>query len=322
MFFIVLAVAAVIAAIPVILARRWLRSSSNRFPYLFTLLLVISTAIFVLTLNPVRDGNVGDWIKIVVTALGFSMIVTAQLIVVRKRARRTSTTISLNLITSTLGIVCILASVFGTLSIWRSVEHARDTDRSIDVPVAWYTDAAVVDLSGDAASGGGGQMDVPKPRHFSINAMKHVVRMDPKLLDVRPRAKRLVGTALVPKASTNERFWWAIWKTTPWLFGLIVALLSVRVLWRAADGDPFEPASWKRVRMIGWLLIVGGLLHEFAQMYLSDIATMEHNRIWMGTAPSSTPVSLRGVVPGLAVLALASIFLIGTRMREQEQLTV
>ena len=94
-------------------------------------------------------------------------------------------------------------------------------------------------------------------------------------------------------------------------------LLLSRTLRTIRDGAPFHAANPRRLRLIGLLVLVGGLggqvLDAFARLALIDAA---------GVPPASSPIQtsagldLTWAVTGLLALALAEAFAVGRRLTD------
>ena len=101
-----------------------------------------------------------------------------------------------------------------------------------------------------------------------------------------------------------------------WVLGLLRSLVSA-----VRAGHPFVPANVGRVRAIGWAVIIGEIA-RVSVVYFENRYAMTHF-----TAPglefTARPhFSVFAVVHGLIILALAEVFRAGTRLEEDQSLTV
>jgi hypothetical protein len=106
----------------------------------------------------------------------------------------------------------------------------------------------------------------------------------------------------------------------PWFaLGLVVLFLIRRILSSVRRGDPFNAANVRRLRTIGFGLLIGG---PFA-MYLGQMLMQ-----WVAESARIQGVGLHLEVPGtlplagLGVLILAQVFAHGVRLREDVEGTV
>ena len=93
-------------------------------------------------------------------------------------------------------------------------------------------------------------------------------------------------------------------------------LLLSRTLRDIRAGAPFHPANPRRLRLIGLLLVVGGLggqaLDAVARFALLDAASIGSG----GPVATSASLDLSWVVPGLVALAMAEAFAVGRRLTD------
>jgi Protein of unknown function (DUF2975) len=108
-----------------------------------------------------------------------------------------------------------------------------------------------------------------------------------------------------------------LWQALTTFPGFVVAVgaffLIWRLMWRARDGV-YMPQVARRVRFLGWWLLVGGLLapqiENFAMMRLLDTMAMGEASYQIREIPLVMPLI------ALGLLALAGILRDGVRMRE------
>jgi DUF2975 family protein len=116
---------------------------------------------------------------------------------------------------------------------------------------------------------------------------------------------------------------------------MLPLLLWIAVLWQlrgiarsVRDGDPFGHRNVARLRIIGVLLIVGGLAVDYGGKALQDAIADPYLR------PASAPVSTPGLRPahhdlpdtalmgGLIAFVLAQVFAHGVQLREDVEATI
>jgi hypothetical protein len=116
---------------------------------------------------------------------------------------------------------------------------------------------------------------------------------------------------------------------------MLPLLLWIAVLWQVRgiarsvrDGDPFGQKNVTRLRIIGVLLIVGGLAVDYGQQALQDAIVDPY--LLSTSAPLSTP-GLRPashdlpdmpLLGGLIALVLAHVFAHGVQLREDVEATI
>ncbi|MFI7636927.1 DUF2975 domain-containing protein [Nonomuraea sp. NPDC049400] len=92
-----------------------------------------------------------------------------------------------------------------------------------------------------------------------------------------------------------------------------------RLLWRARDGV-YLPQVARQVRVLGWWLLIGGLLapqmEHFAMMALLDTMTVNEAHFGIKEIPVVVPLV------GFGLLALANVLRTGVRMRDDLEGTV
>jgi len=111
---------------------------------------------------------------------------------------------------------------------------------------------------------------------------------------------------------------------------LLVGLLSLAlwalsqlrgVLCTLRDGKPFAPANARRLRRIAWLAILGELVRA-AVVFFENQYPASHF-VSEGLHFSARPeVNVFAIVNGLVILVIAEVFRIGTRLDEDQSLTV
>lgn len=110
-----------------------------------------------------------------------------------------------------------------------------------------------------------------------------------------------------------------------WVFGVLVVLCIVfllrRIFQSVIDGEPFSLANASRLRAIGIIIMVAGVLFPLAQ-YLTAKAVL--SRVAVDGIPLNPPFSfeLDMVVLGLMLVALSTVFTHGARLEHDQSLTV
>ncbi|MFC7646221.1 hypothetical protein ACFQX6_40750 [Streptosporangium lutulentum] len=120
------------------------------------------------------------------------------------------------------------------------------------------------------------------------------------------------NTSTVPL--TPSQYLWQALTTFP---GFVVAVGAFFLIWRLmwrARGGVYMPQVARRVRFLGWWLLVGGLLapqiENFAMMRLLDTMAMGVASYQIREIPLVVPLV------ALGLLALVGILRDGVRMRE------
>ena len=191
----------------------------------------------------------------------------------------------------------------------------------------WLVALAIVLTIGIAALatfhdiGGGGKTTLDMPVSFSV---------DPRTLPVRAPSLGVEGAQIEhvrgtvkfsppPGASL----------VVPALLGLVVmfalALFVVgqlRAVFRTLrDGRPFVPANATRIRWIA-IAVIAGELGRAVVMYSSNSYVMTHfsaNGLRFDARPD---LNVFTIIYGLIILAIAEVFRAGTRLDEDQSLTI
>lgn len=209
--------------------------------------------------------------------------------------------------------------------------------------IAWYTVAGVlaitfaivvVSLFADVS----GLELTPLPPNFGVQAQNHnnwtitipvSLAVDPPTGTARSRSlgidngeiKDLHGSLKFP--IRRGPFFLA----NATLLMLVMALFlwvtsQLRAVVRTVrDGKPFIALNATRVRRIGWALILGEVVRATVTFFESSYA-MQHFSI-EGLHFSARPdFSVLAIVEGMIVLVIAEVFRTGTRLDEEQSLTV
>lgn len=97
---------------------------------------------------------------------------------------------------------------------------------------------------------------------------------------------------------------------------------QLRALFRTlSDGQPFVPANAWRIRRIGWAIIVAELART-AVVWFEGYYAMTHFHAEGFHFAAQTELNLFVIVNGLILLVIAEVFRTGTRLDEEQSLTV
>jgi hypothetical protein len=192
--------------------------------------------------------------------------------------------------------------------------------------VGWYGVAlwlvlvaclVVISLFGDLS---GGEMDIPVS--FSVDARTlHVTAPSPGNDNARLRNVRGNGDLTFTPPSR------AFLASTAGSLLLLAALVlwvigQLRAVFRTLRaGQPFVPANASRIRRIGYVVILGELGRS-ALVLMGNHYTMRHfaaDGLRFGDRPD---VNIVAIVTGLIILVISEVFRAGTRLDEEQSLTV
>lgn len=145
--------------------------------------------------------------------------------------------------------------------------------------------------------------------------------------DLLPTSEQRTGFQVVRPSTRQRRLAYAA--------AMLPLLLWTTVLWQVRsiarsvrDGDPFGHKNVRRLRIIGILLIVGGLAVDYGGKAVQDAIADPYLR------PPSAPVSMPGLRPadhdlpdmplmgGLIAFVLAQVFAHGVQLREDVEATI
>jgi Protein of unknown function (DUF2975) len=101
-----------------------------------------------------------------------------------------------------------------------------------------------------------------------------------------------------------------------WILGQLRAVFRT-----LRDGHPFVPANAARVRRIGWAVIAGELLRS-AIVFFESYYAMTHFSAGGLRFDARPEVNVFAIINGLIILAIAEVFRAGTRLDEEQSLTV
>jgi len=101
-----------------------------------------------------------------------------------------------------------------------------------------------------------------------------------------------------------------------WVLGLLRSLVGA-----LRAGRPFVAANASRVRSIGWAVIIGEVVRA-SVVYFENRYAMTHFAADGLQFLARPDVSVFAIVHGLIILALAEVFRAGTRLDEDQSLTI
>lgn len=109
------------------------------------------------------------------------------------------------------------------------------------------------------------------------------------------------------------------------LFFLVVHQLR-RFLATVKSGNPFTPENASRIRTIGWSIVASFLLKTItdfsAVLYMKHTVTVNGRHLFPPAAFVWDSLHLEVLFFGLVVLAISGIFRLGTKLKEEQELTV
>ena len=94
-----------------------------------------------------------------------------------------------------------------------------------------------------------------------------------------------------------------------------------RILRTVRDGKPFAPSNARRVRRIAWVLIAGEFVRA-AIVYLENSYAATHFTSEGFRFIARPDFSVGAIIEGLIILVIAEVFRAGTRLDEDQSLTV
>jgi hypothetical protein len=153
-----------------------------------------------------------------------------------------------------------------------------------------------------------GNLELGLPVSFDLNLQAQ------QITDAR-------GTLVMP--IQRGRFLYANFAVLIGLLALALWILSqLRAVFRTLrEGRPFVPANVRRIRLIGVGVIAGQLLWA-AITFAGSYYSMSHfvaEGVTFVARPSINPIA---IIHGLVILAIAEVFKEGTRLEEDQSLTV
>ena len=191
--------------------------------------------------------------------------------------------------------------------------------------IAWYIVAFSMVLAAGIAvlsafhDIGGGELDIPVS--FSVDTGALPVRA-PSTGVEGAKIERVRGSLIFsPPPGTSL--------VAPALLGVVIMMALVlfvlgqlREVFRTLrNGRPFVPANAKRLRWIGAAVIAGELVRT-AFIYSANAYVMTHFSAPGLRFDARPDLSVLTIVHGLIILAIAEVFRTGTRLDEDQSLTI
>lgn len=192
--------------------------------------------------------------------------------------------------------------------------------------MAWYVVAVALALTACLAAasvfhhaGGTSELDIP----VSVNVDALALQVGAPSLGIESaRLHNVRGSLIFPARAMASL-------VAPVLAGLAIVLAVVlwvvgqlRAVFRTLrDGQPFVPANAIRIRRIGFFVISGEFLRA-AIVFAANSYAMNHfsaNGLRFDARPD---LNLLTIVHGLIILAIAEVFRAGTRLDEEQSLTI
>lgn len=106
---------------------------------------------------------------------------------------------------------------------------------------------------------------------------------------------------------------------------LMAALWGIRLLQgllrTVRDGHPFVAANARRVRTIGWL-VIGGEIARAVVVFLENDYARRYFSVEGLHFIAHADLSVAAIIEGLIILVIAEVFRAGTRLDEEQSLTV
>ena len=192
--------------------------------------------------------------------------------------------------------------------------------------IAWYFVAVAVALAAGLAAvsvfhdfGRSWELDIP----ISLNVDALALRVGSPSLGIESARLHDVRGSLVFPAPAVGRL------VTPVLAGIAIMLAVIlwligqlRAVFRTLrDGQPFVPANARRIRQIGLVVIVGEFVRA-AMVFGANTYAMHHFSATGLRFDARPDLNLLTIVHGLIILAIAEVFRAGTRLDEEQSLTI
>ena len=196
-------------------------------------------------------------------------------------------TIVLNVAWYFIAVALALTTCIVIVSPWM---HLGDSGR-IDIPVSFDVDTRAVQVSAPALGVGvaeiqhvRGSMSFPPPSRASVTGTLALIAV-------------MLAFIL-------------------WVLGQLIGVFrSLR------DRQPFVPDNAIRIRRIGYAVIAGELARA-ALVFSANTYAMTHFSAHGLRFDARPDVNLFGIVHGLIILAIAEVFRVGTRLNEDQSLTI
>ena len=192
--------------------------------------------------------------------------------------------------------------------------------------VAWYFVAfALVLMAGLAALSGfhdfGGTSELDIPVSFNVDALALQVGA-PSLGIESAHLHNVRGSLIFPARAAGSLVAPVLAGVAIMLAGVLWVVGQLRAVFRTLrDGQPFVPANAIRIRRIGFVVMIGEFVRA-AFVFAANSYAMNHfsaNGLRFDARPD---LNLFTIVHGLIILAIAEVFRAGTRLDEEQSLTI
>jgi hypothetical protein len=158
------------------------------------------------------------------------------------------------------------------------------------------------------------------PVSFSIDEQTLPISA-PSLGIQRAQLEGVRGTLKFPLPNRRD-FVGAIIALAVMLAFALWVLQQLRAVFRSLrDGKPFVRANATRIRRIGWAVIAGELVRA-AVVYMSNSYAMTNFAASGLQFNADLDLSLLALVNGMIILVIAEVFRAGTRLDEEQSLTI
>jgi hypothetical protein len=101
-----------------------------------------------------------------------------------------------------------------------------------------------------------------------------------------------------------------------WVLGQLRAVFRT-----LRDGQPFVPANTTRIRRIAWAVIIGEIARS-AVVFFENYYVMTHFQADGLRFSAHSEFNVFAIINGLIILVIAEVFRAGTRLDEEQSLTV
>ena len=198
-------------------------------------------------------------------------------------------TVLLNISWYFVAVALALTTCVAAVSPWVDMSGSHGT--RIDIPVSFDVDASAVQVRAPALGVGTaeiehvrGSMSFPPPNSATVTG---------------PLALVAIMLALIL-----------------WVLGQLIAVFRT-----LRDRQPFVADNAVRIRRIGYAVIAGEVARE-ALVFVSNSYAMTHFSADGLRFDARPDVNLFAIVHGLIILAIAEVFRAGTRLHEDQSLTI
>jgi len=157
--------------------------------------------------------------------------------------------------------------------------------------------------------------DITVPVRIDEDALFSPDRVEGLTLDEPKGELRFSPEGFAPSA--------AFWLLTVMFSGALVygLLLLRRILATTADGFPFHPDNPRKLNCLGWIALATALVATISEFLFSRWALSQPQNAGLPVYPSFE-IHGEGIICGLLVLVLASIWKQAVQMAEDQSLTV